>query len=125
MLATNGISDLPALSFSPARARNPCTADGLAKVTTSTGGTGVAPRDQTPEAVAGLFTKELPGFGELFRMLSYQEIGTAALLSRAVGGLMGRIVLLTMPGSPDAVRLAMDQVILPEHEAGQQQQRAR
>ena len=79
-----------------------------------TGGTGVAPRDQTPEAVAGLFTKELPGFGELFRMLSYQEIGPAAILSRSLGGLLGRKVLVTMPGSPAAVKLAMEKIIVPQ-----------
>jgi len=79
-----------------------------------TGGTGITRRDQTYETVTSLLTKPLPGYGELFRLLSYQEIGTAAMLSRATGGLMGRTVVLTMPGSPAAVRLAMDQVILPE-----------
>jgi molybdenum cofactor biosynthesis protein B len=79
-----------------------------------TGGTGVSSRDQTFETVSGLLTKALPGYGELFRMLSYQEIGPAAMLSRSVGGLVGNTVVLTMPGSPAAVRLAMDQVILPE-----------
>ena len=79
-----------------------------------TGGTGITRRDQTYETVCGLLTKPLPGYGELFRMLSYQEIGAAAMLSRAVGGLVGQTVVLTMPGSPAAVRLAMDQVILPE-----------
>jgi molybdenum cofactor biosynthesis protein B len=79
-----------------------------------TGGTGVSARDQTYETVAGLLTKVLPGYGELFRMLSYQEIGAAAMLSRAVGGLMGQTVLLTMPGSRAAVNLAMERVILPE-----------
>lgn len=79
-----------------------------------TGGTGVAPRDQTPEAVAGLFTKELPGFGELFRMLSYQEIGPAAMLSRACGGMIGGVAVFLMPGSTAAVRLAMERLILPE-----------
>jgi len=79
-----------------------------------TGGTGITRRDQTYETVSNLLSKPLPGYGELFRMLSYQQIGTAALLSRAVGGLMGHIVVLTMPGSPAAVQLAMDQVILPE-----------
>ncbi len=79
-----------------------------------TGGTGITRRDQTYETVSALLTKPLPGYGELFRWLSYQEIGTAAMLSRAVGGLMGRTVVLTMPGSPAAVRLAMDKVILPE-----------
>jgi molybdopterin adenylyltransferase len=79
-----------------------------------TGGTGIASRDQTYETVAGLLTKPLPGYGELFRMLSYGEIGAAAMLSRAVGGLLGRVIVLTMPGSTAAVRLAMDKLILPE-----------
>ena len=61
-----------------------------------------------------MYTKVLPGYGELFRMLSYEEIGAAALLSRASGGLVGRKVVLTMPGSPAAVRLAMEKLILPE-----------
>lgn len=79
-----------------------------------TGGTGIASRDQTPDTIAGLFTKELPGYGELFRMLSFQEIGAAALLSRACGGLIDRTVVLLMPGSTAAVRLAMEKLILPE-----------
>ena len=79
-----------------------------------TGGTGISSRDQTFETVSSLFTKPLPGYGEVFRMLSYQDIGPAAILSRAVAGLMGRKVLLTMPGSPAAVKLAMEKIILPE-----------
>lgn len=79
-----------------------------------TGGTGISSRDQTYETVTALLTKPLPGYGELFRMLSYQEIGAATMLSRATGGLMERTVLLTMPGSRAAVRLAMEQVVLPE-----------
>ena len=79
-----------------------------------TGGTGISPRDQTPEAIGNLLTKELPGYGELLRALSYQEIGPAAMLSRATGGLIDRTVLLTMPGSSAAVRLAMQKIILPE-----------
>ncbi len=79
-----------------------------------TGGTGVSARDQTFETVTALITKPLPGYGELFRLLSYKEIGAAAMLSRATGGLMDQTVLLTMPGSRAAVRLAMEQVILPE-----------
>ena len=79
-----------------------------------TGGTGIASRDQTYETVAELLTKPLPGYGELFRLLSYGEIGAAAMLSRAVGGLLGRLVVLTMPGSTAAVCLAMDKLILPE-----------
>ncbi len=79
-----------------------------------TGGTGLSSRDQTFETVSGLFTKALPGYGELFRTLSFQEIGPAAMLSRATGGLIGRTVVLTMPGSPAGVRLAMDKLIIPE-----------
>lgn len=79
-----------------------------------TGGTGVTSRDQTYETVSSLLDKPLPGYGEIFRLLSYQEIGPAAILSRAVGGLLGRKILLTMPGSPAAVRLAMEKIIVPE-----------
>jgi len=79
-----------------------------------TGGTGVTSRDQTFETVTALLDKPLPGYGEVFRMLSYQDIGPAAILSRATGGLLGRKVLLTMPGSPAAVRLAMEKIIVPE-----------
>jgi molybdopterin adenylyltransferase len=79
-----------------------------------TGGTGVTTRDQTYETVSGLLDKPLPGYGEIFRMLSFEAIGPAAILSRAVGGLIGRKVLLTMPGSPAAVRLAMEKIIIPE-----------
>jgi len=79
-----------------------------------TGGTGLGSRDQTFETVSSLLDKPLPGYGELFRMLSYQQIGAAAMLSRAVGGLIGRILVLTMPGSPSAVQLAMEKIILPE-----------
>ena len=85
-----------------------------------TGGTGISPRDLTVETVAGLLTKTLPGYGELFRWLSFQEIGPAAMLSRAVGGLMGTTCLFVMPGSRAAVELAMTRLILPEigHVAG-------
>lgn len=79
-----------------------------------TGGTGISSRDQTFETVSALLSKPLPGYGEVFRMLSFQEIGPAAILSRAVGGLIGNKVVLTMPGSPAAVRLAMEQIIVPE-----------
>lgn len=79
-----------------------------------TGGTGITSRDLTYETVMSLLDKPLPGYGELFRMLSYAEIGAATMLSRATGGLMGRTVLLTMPGSRDAVRLAMEKIIVPE-----------
>ena len=79
-----------------------------------TGGTGVTQRDQTYETVMALLDKTMPGYGELFRMLSYSEIGTACMLSRATGGVMGKLILLTMPGSRAAVELAMNKVILPE-----------
>lgn len=79
-----------------------------------TGGTGVAPRDQTPEALEALFTKRLPGFGELFRMLSFAQIGAAAMLSRATAGMIERTVVFLMPGSTPAVRLALETLVLPE-----------
>jgi len=79
-----------------------------------TGGTGIADRDQTFETISGLLTKTMPGYGELFRMLSYDDIGPAAMLSRAVGGVLNGVVILTMPGSTAAVQLAMDKLIVPE-----------
>ena len=79
-----------------------------------TGGTGLSPRDVTVEVVSPLLTKKLPGFGELFRMLSYQEIGPAAMLSRALAGLAGRTAVFVLPGSPQAVRLALEKLIVPE-----------
>ena len=79
-----------------------------------TGGTGISRRDQTFETISSMLDKPLPGYGELFRMLSFQEIGAAAMLSRAVGGVFGQQILLTMPGSPAAVRLAMEKLVLPE-----------
>ncbi len=78
------------------------------------GGTGVAPRDVTPEAVEPLFTKSLAGFGELFRSLSFAEIGAAAMLSRATAGLIGDKPVFVLPGSTAAVKLAMEKLILPE-----------
>jgi molybdopterin adenylyltransferase len=79
-----------------------------------TGGTGISPRDQTFETVCSLLSRQLPGYGELFRMLSYGQIGTACILSRAVGGLIGSVPILVMPGSRAAVELAMTKIILPE-----------
>jgi molybdenum cofactor biosynthesis protein B len=79
-----------------------------------TGGTGVAPRDVTPEAVEPLLDRVVPGFGELFRALSYQEIGSAALLSRALAGLASGRVVFVLPGSRGAVELAMEKLVLPE-----------
>ncbi len=79
-----------------------------------TGGTGVAPRDVTPEAVAPRLEREIPGFGELFRALSYQEIGSAALLSRAIAGIAAGRVVVALPGSRAAIQLAMEKLVLPE-----------
>lgn len=79
-----------------------------------TGGTGIAPRDTTYDAIAGLLHREIPGFGELFRSLSFQEIGSRALASRAVAGTRDRTLIFSMPGSPKACRLAMEALILPE-----------
>ena len=79
-----------------------------------TGGTGISNRDNTLEAVRALLDKEMPGFGELFRSLSYEEIGAAAMLSRAIGGVYKGTVVLSMPGSLPAVRLAMEKLIVPE-----------
>jgi molybdopterin adenylyltransferase len=79
-----------------------------------TGGTGVAARDVTIDAIAPLFDRTLDGFGELFRMLSFAEIGPAAMLSRATAGIIGRVAVFLMPGSPAAVTLALERLILPE-----------
>jgi molybdenum cofactor biosynthesis protein B len=79
-----------------------------------TGGTGITSRDSTFEAVEALLDKRLTGFGELFRMLSYQEIGAAAMLSRAQAGVVQGRVLFSLPGSPNACRLALEKLIIPE-----------
>jgi molybdenum cofactor biosynthesis protein B len=90
-------------------------------VVIATGGTGASPRDSTPEVVQPLLEKTLHGFGELFRALSFQEIGAAAMLSRALAGTSGRTAIFVTPGSSGAVRLALDRLILPElaHLVGQ------
>ncbi len=80
----------------------------------TTGGTGVARRDNTHEALMKLLDKPIPGFGELFRMLSYQDIGAAAMLSRACAGISQCRVIIALPGSERAVRLAMEKLVLPE-----------
>ncbi|MFS0887659.1 MogA/MoaB family molybdenum cofactor biosynthesis protein [Peribacillus frigoritolerans] len=87
----------------------------MVDVILTNGGTGIAKRDVTIEAVKELMTKEIPGFGEIFRMLSYQEdIGTAAILSRAIAGVVNNKAVFSTPGSSGAVRLAMNKLILPE-----------
>ena len=78
------------------------------------GGTGIAQRDTTYDALAGLLEKTLPGFGEVFRWLSYQEIGSRAIASRAVAGVYRRKLIFSLPGSTGAVTLAMEKLILPE-----------
>lgn len=79
-----------------------------------TGGTGLAPSDRTLEALEPLWTKRLPGFGELFRQLSFAEVGAAAMLSRAAAGSIGPLLVFALPGSPAAVRLALEKLVLPE-----------
>lgn len=87
---------------------------GNAQAIITNGGTGIAPRDGTFEAVNGLLDKKLPGFGELFRMLSWEEVGAAAMLSRATAGLCGRTLVFCIPGSCNAVGVAMNKLIIPE-----------
>ena len=89
-------------------------ADDAVRAIVINGGTGVAKRDVTVETVTPLLEKVLPGFGELFRQLSFAEIGAAAFLSRAVAGTRGKRVVFALPGSTNAVRLAAEKLILPE-----------
>jgi molybdopterin adenylyltransferase len=84
------------------------------QVIITTGGTGISSRDTTFEAVCGLLWKRLDGFGELFRMLSYQQIGAAAMMSRAVAGLIAGRIVVALPGSEAAVRLALEKLLIPE-----------
>jgi molybdenum cofactor biosynthesis protein B len=80
----------------------------------TSGGTGITARDVTPEAVEGILTRKIPGFGELFRYLSYQEIGASALFSRSFAGIIGKTSIFCLPGSPNAVKMALEKLILPE-----------
>ena len=89
-------------------------ADPATQVIITTGGTGITSRDGTFEAIDRLLEKRLTGFGELFRMLSYEEIGPAAMMTRATAGRAQGKAIFVLPGSPDAVRLAMTKLILPE-----------
>jgi molybdenum cofactor biosynthesis protein B len=84
------------------------------QVIITTGGTGITSRDSTYEAVDGLLQKRLDGFGELFRMLSYEQIGPAAMMSRATAGLAAGRIVVSLPGSEAAVRLAMERLLIPE-----------
>lgn len=88
--------------------------DARVQVVILTGGTGITARDATFEAIESLLDKRLPGFGELFRVLSYEEIGPAAMLSRAQMGIHARRIVVSLPGSPAACRLALDKLLLPE-----------
>ena len=92
----------------------------------TTGGTGISARDSTYEAIDAMLEKRLPGFGELFRMLSYQEIGSAAMLSRACAGTIQARIVIALPGSTNAVKLAMTKLVAPElgHCVGQLRQAA-
>jgi molybdenum cofactor biosynthesis protein B len=89
-------------------------ADGAVDAILVTGGTGFSPHDVTPEAIQPLFERELAGFGELFRTLSFEEVGAAAMLSRATAGVARGKAIFLLPGSPRALALAMDRLILPE-----------
>ena len=89
-------------------------ASGEVQAIITTGGTGITSRDSTYEAVNGLLQKRLDGFGELFRMLSFEQIGPAAIMSRACAGLVAGRVVVSLPGSEGAVRLAMERLLLPE-----------
>ena len=91
-----------------------CLADPEIAVVITNGGTGIASRDSTIEMLTSILDKQLDGFGELFRMLSYQEIGPAAMMSRALAGIAKNRVLFAIPGSTNAVRLAMEKLILPQ-----------
>jgi molybdenum cofactor biosynthesis protein B len=84
------------------------------QIVITTGGTGITSRDSTYEAVTALLEKRLDGFGELFRMLSYEQIGAAAIMSRACAGLAAGRVIVALPGSEAAVRLAMERLLVPE-----------
>ncbi len=92
-------------------------ADPQVQVVISTGGTGLTSRDVTPEALAPLVTKPIPGFGELFRWLSYAEIGTSTIQSRAEGALCGTTYVFVLPGSTNAVKTAMDKILLAQLDA--------
>ncbi len=78
------------------------------------GGTGLHPTDVTPDAIKPLLDKEIPGFGELFRWLSYSQIGSAAIASRSMAGTYEKSLIFLLPGSPDGLELALKKLILPE-----------
>jgi molybdenum cofactor biosynthesis protein B len=89
-------------------------ADRDVAIIVTNGGTGVSLRDNAYDTVVGMLDKKLDGFGELFRMISYEQIGSAAMLSRACAGLVAGRIVVSLPGSEAAVRLAMERLLLPE-----------
>jgi molybdenum cofactor biosynthesis protein B len=89
-------------------------ADPDVEVVIATGGTGVTPRDVTPEALAPLVTKAIPGFGELFRWISFEEIGTSTIQSRAEAALCGQTFVFLLPGSTSGVRTALEKILIPQ-----------
>lgn len=89
-------------------------ADGAARLIIFNGGTGISQRDRTYDVISKALEKTLPGFGELFRVLSYEQVGAAAMLSRATAGVYHNKVIFSTPGSPNAVQLALEKLILPE-----------
>ena len=105
------VKDDPALVSDQVRRQ---LAESATRAIITTGGTGITARDSTYEAIARLLEKRLDGFGELFRAISFQEIGAAAMLSRATAGTCGRTAIFVLPGSENAVRTAMTRLILPE-----------
>ena len=105
------VKDEPAQVAAQVRAQ---LADARTQVIITTGGTGITSRDGTFEAIDSLLEKRLDGFGELFRMLSFNEIGAPAMMSRATAGTSGRKAIFVLPGSPNAVKLAMTKLIIPE-----------
>jgi molybdopterin adenylyltransferase len=109
IVARRIVRDEPAMVLEALRSAN-----GAADVVITTGGTGITSRDNTVEAIESVLDKRLDGFGELFRVLSYEQIGAAAMLSRASAGTMGRVAVFALPGSEHAVRLAITKLILPE-----------
>jgi molybdopterin adenylyltransferase len=90
--------------------------DGSTQLVVLNGGTGISRRDRTYDAVRPLLEREIPGFGELFRMLSYEQVGSAAMLSRATAGIYRGVLVFSVPGSPAAVQLAWERLIAPEME---------
>lgn len=115
--AGHSVVDRAVVKDEPSDVRRRVTAAleaGSARAIITTGGTGLAKRDSTYEALTGLFEKRIDGFGELFRVLSFEDIGPAAMLSRATAGIASGCVIFLLPGSEAAVQLAMERLIVPE-----------